>query len=304
MKYRAGFVGLIGQPNSGKSTLLNLLVSEKVSIVNDKPQTTRRRVLGVSSHKSGQIVYVDAPGLVRAQGGLNSFLHQEALDVISQSDVLIGVFSVAEKSKSQVLEILELLRASKKAFVVVITKVDMIAFQHRVRVIKDLAMEVSQTTAVIEISTKWGADKAQVLENIHQQVLALLPESQQPLYDEELYTPHSVKDLAVEIIREKCFENLEQEVPYNLAVRIVKFDESSPKMSKIHADIITTRESHKGIIVGQGAKTIKEIGTQARKEIEKMLGHKVFLKLEVVVRDSWFENKKMMKDLGYVVNKK
>ena len=302
MSYRAGFVGLIGQPNAGKSTLLNILVDEKVSIVTDKPQTTRRRVLGVVSRKEGQIVLVDAPGIVRAKSGLNAFLEKEALDVISQSDALIGVLSLAEKSKEHVIEILELLKKSKKPFMVVITKADMAANQHRTHVIRDLVSEISATAKVIEMSNKWGKDQKMVSEEIALEVLKLLPESPAPLYDEELYTPHSVKDLAVEIIREKCFESLAQEVPYNLAVRVAKYDESNVKLPKIYADIVTTKESHKGIIVGKGARTIKEIGMKARSEIEKMVGQKVYLKLEVVVRENWSENKKMMKDLGYVVS--
>ncbi len=302
MSYRAGFVGLVGQPNAGKSTLLNILVEEKVSIVTDKPQTTRRRVLGVVSLKEGQVVYVDAPGIVRAKSGLNEFLEKEAQDVIGQSDVLLGVLSLGEKSKDNVLEILGLLKQSKKPFIVVITKADMIANQHRSQVIRDLVKEISPTVKVIEMSNQWGKDIKEVATQITSELLKLLPVSPAPLYDQELYTPHSVKELAVEIIREKCFESLMQEVPYNLAVRIVKYDESNPRLPKIYADIVTTKDSHKGIIVGKGAKTIKEIGMKARAEIEKMVGHKVFLKLEVVVRENWSENKKMMKDLGYVVS--
>jgi GTP-binding protein Era len=300
--YRAGFVGLIGQPNAGKSTLLNILIDEKVAIVTPKPQTTRRRVLGLVSRPEGQIVCVDAPGIVRAKSGLNSFLEKEALDVIASSDALIGVLGLDEKNKEQIIEILDLLKNSKKKFLVVITKAELSMQKHRVDIIKTMVREISPTADIFEMSSKWGDDNKEIVKDIVAAALKIVPESKAPLYDVELFTPHSVKDLAAEIIREKCFEQLSQEIPYNLAIRIVKFDESNPKLPKIYADIVTSRDNHKGIVIGKGAQTLKKIGSDARSEIEKMLGMKVFLKLEVVVREDWAQNKSMMKDLGYVVD--
>jgi GTP-binding protein Era len=300
--YRAGFVGLIGQPNAGKSTLLNILIDEKVAIVTPKPQTTRRRVLGLVSRPEGQIVFVDAPGIVRAKSGLNSFLEKEALDVIASSDALIGVLGLDEKNKEQIIEILDLLKNSKKKFLVVITKAELSMQKHRVDIIKTMVREISPTADIFEMSSKWGDDNKEIVKDIVAAALKIVPESKAPLYDVELFTPHSVKDLAAEIIREKCFEQLSQEIPYNLAIRIVKFDESNPKLPKIYADIVTSRDNHKGIVIGKGAQTLKKIGSDARSEIEKMLGMKVFLKLEVVVREDWAQNKSMMKDLGYVVD--
>jgi GTP-binding protein Era len=304
MSYHAGFIGLIGQPNAGKSTLLNILVEEKVAIVTPKPQTTRRRVLGVVSRPDGQVVFVDAPGIVKAQSGLNAFLQKEAQDVISSSDALIGVLSLDEKNKEQIVEILELVKTSKKPFLIVITKAELTANKHRLEIIKNLVQEISPTAPIFEISSQWGNDNKEIISNIVTAGLTLLPESPAPLYDVELFTPHAVKDLVAEIIREKCFEELSQEVPYSLAIRIAKFDESNPKLPKIYADILTTKESHKGIVIGKGAQTLKRIGSQARSEIEKLVGKKVFLKIEVVVREDWALNNKMMKDLGYVVDEK
>lgn len=302
MSYRAGFIGIIGQPNAGKSTLLNLLVKEKLSIVTAKPQTTRRRVLGIVTKPEGQAVFVDAPGIVRAKSGLNAFLEKEAVDVIAQSDSLLAVLSLGEKTKENILEILGLVKTAKKPVLFVITKSDLMASRHRLVIIKDLIQENSPNATIIELSTKWGSDQTEIATEIINQSIKLLPEVDKPLYEEDLYTPHRTRDLVSEIVREKCFETLDKEVPYSLTVRIAKYDETNPKLIKIYADIISTKESHKGIIVGQGARTIKKIGMQSRPEIEKLVGSKVFLKLEVVVRENWSENKLLMKDLGYVVS--
>jgi GTP-binding protein Era len=121
------------------------------------------------------------------------------------------------------------------------------------------------------------------------------------LYDAEIFTPHSMRELTAEIVREKCFEELDKEIPYNLAVRVVQYDESQPNLPRIHADVIVTKHGHKAIVVGKKAATIKKIGMSARQEIEKLVGTKVFLKLEVVVRENWAFNQQLMKDLGYAI---
>jgi GTP-binding protein Era len=130
----------------------------------------------------------------------------------------------------------------------------------------------------------------------------MLPESAKPLYDEELYTPHTLRELCTEVIREQCFEVIEKEIPYSTAVQVTLFDESNPKLPKIHAEIIVAKESHKPILIGKSAAVIKKIGMKARQEMEKIMGTKIFLKLEVVVKENWSENTKMMKELGYNID--
>ncbi len=298
--YKAGFVGIIGQPNAGKSTLLNILVREKVSIVSSKPQTTRRRVLGIHNTKKGQIVFVDAPGILNAVAGLNGFLTQEALDVIAQSDFLYAVIALDTEKKEMAEEIIDLVVKSGKPWLGVITKVDLTEFSRRQLALKEMMMKHKNCKGVVELAKNWREDLVGARENLLQKALENLPPSPQPLYDIELYTPHSVKDLSVEIIREKCFETLHHELPYNLAIRMQKFDESG-ELPKIYAEIIVGRDSHKPIVVGKQGATIKEIGTLSRKAIEQMMGKKVFLSLEVSVRENWFANKNIMKELGYVV---
>lgn len=299
--YRSGFVGLIGQPNAGKSTLMNLLVKEKVSIVTAKPQTTRRRILGIVSVDEGQAVFVDAPGVLKAAKGLNAFLSQEAQDVIEQSDLLIAVLALDTETKEQAEEIIEMVVASKKPWFAVITKTDLVEFLRRREALREMIAKHKSCLGIVEASTKGKEESEAARAEILRLAFSKLPESPQPLYDIELFTPHNVKDLVTEIIREQAFEVLHHEIPYNIAVRIQKFDESDPKLPKIYAEILVSRDSHKPILIGKGGATIKEIGTLARKGIEKLMGQKVFLGLEVSVRENWFENKKLMKELGYVV---
>ncbi len=300
MSYKAGFLGLIGQPNAGKSTLMNFLVDEKVSIVSAKPQTTRRRILGMWSTDKGQIVFVDAPGLIKAEKGLNGFLEKEAQDVIRSSDALIAVISIDEQKADDAMKVIELVSQSGKPWIGVITKTDIEDKAHRIMILKRMIEE--KGAKAFSISVAKSADDVEEREAILIEFLELLPESPAPLYDTELFTNENVREMATEIIREKCFEVLHQEIPYSLAVRIIKFDEESASVPKIHAEIMVSKEGHKGIVVGKEARTIKEIGTLARKEIEKLMDQKVFLDLNVAVKEAWFENKRMMKELGYVAD--
>lgn len=301
MSYKAGFVGLIGQPNAGKSTLLNDLVEEKISIVTPKPQTTRRRVLGILNRPGAQVVLVDAPGVVRSKSGLNSFLEKEALDVISNSDALCAVLNLDEAKKENLDQILELVRGSGKPWFAVITKVDLVDVRHRLEKLKSEISERSPQVRILEFSKTWGRDTAEVREAFIDESARLLPESPAPLYDIELFTPQTVREMAAEVIREKCFEELHQEIPYQLAVRISKFDEERADLTRIFAELLVSKDNHKPIIIGKAGSQIKRIGTRARQELEKLLGHQVYLNLDVAVREDWFENPRLMKELGYVL---
>ncbi len=301
MSYKAGFVGLIGQPNAGKSTLMNFLVKEKVAIVSAKPQTTRRRSLGILSTKNGQIVFVDAPGLVQAHKGLNGFLAQEAEDVIASSDVLWAIVSVDEVQAEDANKVIELVSKQGKPWIGIITKVDLKEKNHRVMILKD--MIESKGAKCFSLSVK--TDDSSLSEDgqlLIEEVMALLPESKAPLYDAELFTPDTIRYLSAEIVREKCFEFLHQEIPYSLAVRVMKFDEEGHKIPHLSFEIIVAKENHKSIVIGQKGQMIKQIGMEARKEIEKLMDEKIFLELHVTYKENWFEQKNTMKELGYVVD--
>lgn len=302
MGYKAGFLGLIGQPNAGKSTLMNFLVDEKVSIVSSKPQTTRRRILGIWSTDQGQVIFVDAPGLIKADEGLNGFLAQEAQDVINSSDALLAVISVDEDKPENAEKVLDMVSKSGKPWVAVITKVDIEEKAHRVMILRKMVED--RGGKVFSVSAKDSKGDHEEREALLLELMELLPESPAPLYDTELFTNENVREMAAEIIRERCFDILHHELPYSLAIRIVKFEEDAVPVPKIYAEIVVGKESHKAIVIGKGASIIKQIGMEARKEIEKLMGEKIFLDIKVASKPEWFSNKRMMKELGYVVESK
>lgn len=295
MSYRAGFVGLIGLPNSGKSTLLNALVGEKVSIVTPKPQTTRRRVMGLVCTPKMQAVVVDAPGLVKPRAGLNRFLREEAMDVIGQSDALAAVLNIDQPEIESLEEVISLARGSGKPWLAVINKTDL-PLPHRTQILRGLlggsSVPVLQGSALVSATA--------LREDWLARVEALLPEAPGPLYDEDLYTLSPLRELCSEIVRERCFEHLHQEIPFGLAVRPRSFDETGDVV-RVEADILVTKENHRPIVIGRGGRVLKQIGTEARLEMEKTIGRRVHLLLNVSAKRNWAKNPAMMKDLGYVV---
>lgn len=303
MDFKAGFVGLIGLPNAGKSTVLNVLVQEKLSIVTPKPQTTRRRVLGVETFNTAQVIVVDAPGVVEASRGLNAFLEKEAQDVMGESDVLVAVLNIDEDKKEHLEKIIQMVSSANKPWFYIITKVDMAHFFHRKEQLKSDLREKFPLVKGLEFSNKWGADLESFRADFFASAIESLPKMPGPLYDPEIYTPHSTRELVAEIIREKCFELLSHELPYQVAIRIRRFDEQE-KLVKIEADIIVGKENHKAMVIGSGGAMIKEIGSLARTDIEVLLDQACFLRLTVVVRDNWMENRLIMKELGYVAIEK
>ena len=300
MSYKSGFVGLIGQPNAGKSTLMNYLIEQKVSIVTAKPQTTRRRILGIYTEKSAQIIFIDAPGVVKADKGLNSFLEKEAQDVMKESDVLVAVVSVDEKDAEANQKILDMVKSSHKPWVGLITKTDVTEKAHRVLILRNM-IEAMGAPCLQLSCLRDGADGRKA---IIESLISILPAADGPLYDDELYTTENVRDLIAEIIREKCFLNLEHEIPYQIAVQIRKFDENAKPCPHIYADVMVGKDSHKPIVVGQKAQVIKKISQQAREEVEKLMQEKIFLELNVVVKEQWYDHTQTMKELGYVIERK
>ena len=303
--FKAGFIGFIGLPNAGKSTLLNALVEAKVAIVSPKPQTTRRRHLGIINLKKGQIICVDAPGLVRAEKGLNAFLRQEAEEVMADSDGLIAVLNADARCAEELTEVVQLVHRSAKPWFAVVTKVDLPEYASRRQRIESLFSSLQNKDGSpvnrLEFSATWSKDnmldfKARFFEL----ALSILPEMPAPLYDPELFTPQSQRELVAEFIREQCFLQLDQELPYSIAVRIRSFQETT-KPLRIEADILVAKENHKAIVIGRGGQMIKKIGQAARAEIEKLLGVPCFLGLHVVVRENWMNNPLTMRDLGYAL---
>jgi GTP-binding protein Era len=293
--FRAGFVALLGEPNAGKSTLINTLIGEKVSIVSPKPQTTRQRITGILTTPTSQMVFVDAPGTLNSTSGLNSFLQDEVKDVVAQADVILLLLP-ADATEAAAEAGLELLTLSKTPAKVVITKNDLLGGTQTPRFFRLL---IDKKVSFFSISSQSRPEEARA--EILNAIEPLLPEAKAPLFDGELYTTQTVRQMAAEIIREQCFENLHQEIPYALAVLVREFKEG-PTI-KISAEIIVDKDNHKGIVIGAKGASLKTIGTAARLEIEKLVGQKVFLELHVAVKQNWTKNRNLMKELGYVTGK-
>lgn len=299
MSFRAGFIGLIGMPNAGKSTLVNALIGEKVSIVTSKPQTTRRRITAITGDDTYQAVFVDAPGVVRSNTGLNEFLEAEYRGVIGDSDLLLAVLSLDEKKADNIVRIIKLVRESGKPWAVVITKEDL-GSTERIGYIKAEMLQDPNIPIVVVSATK---DPKQATALVLEMIKPLLPEAEGPLYDQDLPTTENLRDMAGEIVREKCFEALSEEIPYGLGVKVQSFTETEGRPTVIVADIIVDKSSHKPIVIGRGGEKIKAIGTRARQDIEKLIDSKVFLEVHVVVKEQWAKNHGIMRDLGYVIQK-
>lgn len=304
--YRAGFVALLGEPNAGKSTLLNALLGEKVSIVSDRPQTTRQRVHGIYSDKKGQIVFVDAPGVLKSTSGVNSFLQEEIESVLSTTDAILIVIE-PETSVEALSSLLERARASRKPFFTIVTKGDLIKSAP-----KALDILMTEKVPFVVLSPLRKVDETR--DEIVPRLLALLPETEKPLYDEDLLTTEPMRKIAAEFVREACFNNLRAEVPYGLAVRVAKYQEAGSvtkdeamgrtDVTRIFCDIIVDRSAHKGIVIGAKGSMLKKIGIDARKSLENLIGGPVYLELHVDVREGWTSNKRLMKELGYVITDK
>lgn len=295
---RAGFIGLIGLPNAGKSSLMNAIIGEKVAIVSPLPQTTRRRVRGVLTTEQGQIVFVDSPGFVGENPkGLNQFLAKEFYDVVAGSDALLVLVAPDEDRLGMQKALVEAALHSHKPCLFVMSKSDQPQTPKSIEMVDFLR---AHGVEPVSISANWSAEKIHGI--LIPALLPLVPSVSAPLYDPDIFTLERTRDLAAEMIREQAFLHLKQEVPYGVAVRILSFDESSPKLTKIIAEILVMKANHKKIVIGHGGQTIKAIGMGARLQIEQLLGTKVFLDLQVICREHWTKRSEILKELGYVVH--
>ncbi|MEZ4872779.1 MAG: GTPase Era [Bdellovibrionales bacterium] len=294
--YRAGYVGLIGRPNAGKSTLLNALLGEKLSIVSRKPQTTRQRICGIYSSDQGQIVFLDAPGVIHAESGLNRFLKNEYEAVIEDSDFLVAVLNLDAKKQEELSDIISLVESSGKPWGAIITKCDMRLGHRKPWILQQLG---GKAQFVIEVSARNRPQDTQ--DEVIPQLIPKMPESAAPLFDPEVYTTHNMREIAAEVVREKCFDFLHAEIPYGLAVLVNKYEEGE-NLDRIFASIYLSKEAHRAMVIGQGGAKLKRIGQAARLDIEKILGKKVYLDLHVSVKKNWMKNPMQMEEFGYVHN--
>jgi GTP-binding protein Era len=287
--HRAGVVALLGRPNAGKSTLLNRILGEKLAIVTAKPQTTRSRILGIWSEPRAQVLFVDTPGFHEGGKPLNRALNALVDEVVDDCDVALLLIDPVLGADAGHLGQLERLRARGAPVLAVATRCDDPARRRAPWPPSELGELTSLRT-----SGATGEGVAELLEA----VVARLPEGPR-LYPEDDLTDRPLRFLAAELVREAAFEHLEQEVPYGVAVAIRSFDESRPDLVHIRADLLVERASHKGIVLGRGGAGIKRIGSAARRELEALLGRKVFLELWVKCEPGWPKRPNLLKSLGY-----
>jgi len=280
---KSGFVGIIGLPNVGKSTLLNQLLGTKVSIVSPKPQTTRFNIRGVLTRDNFQIVFVDTPGIHDAKSLFNQLMVKEALNALQEVDIILWVMDVTHRIPEEE-KILDLIKKADKPAILVLNKIDLIKKQELLPII-DYFSKLHDFHAIIPIS----ALKNDGLDRVLDELVKLLPEG--PFY----YESHQVTDLPLnlliaEIIREKIFLLTYQEIPYSTAVKVEEIKEEPEKnLLYIQATIFIERDSQKGIIIGKGGRMLKKIGTLAREELEFLLGKKIYLDLWVKALKDWRE---------------
>ena len=303
---RAGFASLIGRPNAGKSTLLNRMVGQKVAIVSDKPQTTRKRIIAVKNMPDGQIVFVDTPGIHRPLHRLNVRMVDAAVETLREVDVVALIFDASTRPGQGDEYVSNLLKQVKRPVVLVLNKLDLVQ-KNELLPLMDSLRRWHDFAAMVPVSAETGEN----IERLEQVLLEQLPESD-PIYPEDFLTDQAERTLVAEIVREKVLHHTRHELPFSTAVVVDQFDESeredaSPAEGKrpartgllrLYCTIYTETESQKPIIIGRGGAMIKQIGTEARQELEAFFGTKVYLDLRVKVDPDWRNNDRTLDEIG------
>lgn len=292
MSFRSGFVSIIGRPNAGKSTLLNSVLGEKISIVSPKPQTTRNVVRGVKNLEGCQMVFIDTPGIHKGKGLLNERMVREAVSSLKDVDAVVLLVEADRPVTDEDRSIIKSLKGLTCPVVLGVNKIDRI----EKRQLLPLIDEYSKVYAFREV-IPLSALKGDGVELLTGALSALMPEGPK-YFPDDVLTDVPERFIAGEIVREKVFLFVREEIPYSVAVVVDKFTEKKGLIS-ITATINVERESQKGIIIGKGGAMLKRIGTSAREEMEKLLGSKVFLELFVRVQKEWTKKPGALKEFGY-----
>jgi GTPase len=295
-EYRAGFVSIVGRPNVGKSTLTNALVGEKVAITSSKPQTTRRAIRGIVHREHGQLILVDTPGLHRPRTLLGERLNSLVQSTLGDVDVIAFCIPANEPigpGDRFINEQLDQYPRAKK--VAVVTKTDATS---KAKVAEQLlaVSQLREWATIVPVS----APRGEQLEVLVDELLTLMPESDQPLYPAETLTDEDVEDRIAEFVREAALEGVSDELPHSIAVTVDDMIERDDKdLVEIYANLIVERDSQKGIIIGKGGARLREVGATARVQIEQLLGRKVYLALHVKVAKDWQRDPKQLGRLGF-----
>jgi GTP-binding protein Era len=291
--YRSGYVALVGRPNAGKSTLLNRLVGEKIAAVSNKPQTTRHKIQGIITREDGQIVLVDTPGIHRPGYLLNRRMMAAVHDALASVNLVCVIRDASAPTGNGDRFVLDLIKQSEQPALLLLNKSDRIPEKHKLLPLMQWYGGEYDWREIVPIS----ALKGDMVDRLLPAIIRHLPEGP-PLFDADELTDQPLRQLVSEIVREKILRTTGDEIPYVTAVQTEQFDETDPTMTRIACAIFVERSSQKAIIIGKGAERLKEIGSQARVDIEALLGHRCHLELFVKVEANWRERDQLLNDLG------
>ena len=290
---KAGYVSLVGRPNAGKSTLLNRLIGEKIAIVSDKPQTTRTRILGVKNYPEGQIAFVDTPGIHRPLHRLNVRMVDSAVDTLREVDVIVLVFDASTRPGHGDEYVSALLKDVQIPAVLVLNKIDLVAKAKLLPLI-DQAQRWHDFAAIVPVSAATGDG----LDRLERVLLEQLPEGE-PGFPEDYLTDQPERAMVAEMVREKVLQHTRHELPFSTAVVVDEFNEEErDRLLRLYCTIFVETESQKPIVIGRGGEMIKQIGTDARRDLEAFFGTKVFLDLRVKVNPDWRNNDRVLDGIG------
>jgi GTPase len=288
---KAGFVAIVGRPNAGKSTLMNYILGEKIALVSQKANATRKRSNAIVMHHNDQIIFVDTPGIHKKEKMLNQFMLEEALKAIGECDLILFL-APANDTLDAYKDFLELSQ-NKTNHIIVMTKIDRVSQEQLLKKIAQYNDYADHFKALIPFSVNKNVGKKELLDLI----VKYLDESPY-LFDPDDLTTEKIRDIYKEFIREAIFDNISDEIPYESDVLIDKINEH-PDFEEVRATIIVEKESQKGIIIGKSGSAIKRIGSQSRHKMEHLSGKKIYLELFVSVKKGWSSDKEFLHELGY-----
>jgi GTPase len=292
MSAKSGFVSFLGRPNAGKSTLLNRIVGHKLAIVSDKPQTTRTRILGVKNYPEGQVVFVDTPGVHKPTHRMNVRMVDIALDSMREVDVLCLVVDASVKAGPGDRYLLNLLKDVKTPTILVLNKVDLIAKPRLLPMIEQYRRE-HPFAEIVPVSASDGTN----VERLEELFLQYLTEGQ-PLYPADYVTDQPERFFIGEIVREQVLQLTHDELPFSTAVIVDRVETAADGITNVYCTILVDRESQKPIVIGRAGSMIKQIGTAARRELERYLETRVFLDLHVKVKSEWRDDERLLDEMG------
>ena len=307
--FRSGYVAIVGRPSVGKSTLLNAFLGQKISIATHKPQTTRRRILGILTQPAAQVIFIDTPGMHQPEHKLGEYMLGEIHGAIADADVIVFLCDVTSMPNADDRRIAQALNSLPvpRPVILAINKLDHVVPPLELKARVEAYWALAPTPAGAEPPAPWdwimlsatrGDNRARLLDKL----IAALPEGPQ-YYPEDQITDAQERDIAAELIREQVLLHVKQEIPHGVAVVVEQFNERSSGSVHIGATLYVDKDSHKGILVGSGGGLLKQIGADARREIERLIDRKVFLELWVKVRKNWRQDEREVRRLGYRTDK-